>query len=94
MKFGLAKLTNMLASGRPVVATAAGGTGLHAEVAGCGVVTPPGDAQALAGAIAALADDPDLRAALGQAATQRAAERWRKDAIIDRALTFVSAQLD
>jgi len=27
---------------------------------------------------------------LGRAAAQRAAERWRKDAIIDRALAFVA----
>ena len=80
----------MLASGRPVAATTVPGTGLHAEVEGCGVVTPPGDAQALAEAIAALADDPEQRAVLGQAAAQRAAERWRKDAIIDRALAFVA----
>ena len=86
------KLTNMLASGRPVAATTVPGTGLHAEVEGCGVVTPPGDAQALAEAIAALADDPERRAVLGQAAAQRAAERWRKDAIIDRALGFVGGR--
>lgn len=88
------KLTNMLASGRPVIATTEPGTGLYAEVDGCGAVTPPADAAALATAIAALADDPARRAELGRAAARRAAERWRKDAIIDRALTFVSAQLD
>ena len=88
------KLTNMLASGRPVIATTEPGTGLYAEVDGCGAVTPPGDAAALAAAIAALADDPQRRAELSRAAAQRAAERWRKDAIIDRALAFVSARLD
>ncbi len=88
------KLTNMLASGRPVIATTEAGTGLHAEVDGCGLTTPPGDAAALAAAIVALADDPTRRAALGQAAAQRAAERWRKEAIIDRALAFVSDRLD
>jgi colanic acid biosynthesis glycosyl transferase WcaI len=46
------KLGNMLASGRPVVATAAPGTGLADEVEGCGVVVPPGDAAAFAGGIA------------------------------------------
>lgn len=84
------KLTNMLASGRPVVATTEPGTGLYAEVDGCGTVTPPGDAPALAAAIAALADDPARRAMLGEAARTRAAERWRKDPIIDRALAAVS----
>lgn len=86
------KLTNMLASVRPVVTTSEPGTGLHAEVEGCGVVTPPGDASALAGAIAELADDPQRRMNLGEAAAERAAERWRKDAIIDRAIAFVEGE--
>lgn len=80
------KLTNMLASGRPVVATTEPGTGLYAEVDGCGAITPPGDAAALAAAIAAMADDPEHRAQLGETARARAAERWMKDAIIDRAV--------
>ncbi len=78
------KLTNMLASGRPVIATTEPGTGLYDEVDGCGAVSPPGDASALAAAIEAMVDDPARRAALGEAATRRAAERWAKDAIIDR----------
>ena len=78
------KLTNMLASGRPVVATAEPGTGLYDEVDGCGAASPPGDAPALAAAIEALVDDPARRAVLGETATRRAAERWAKDAIIDR----------
>jgi colanic acid biosynthesis glycosyl transferase WcaI len=77
------KLTNMLASGRPVIATTEAGTGLFDEVDGCGAVTPPGDAPALAAAIEALVDDPAKRARLGKAARRRATERWAKDAIID-----------
>ena len=80
------KLTNMLASGRPVIATCDPGTGLFAEVDGCGLVTPPGDASALAAAISRLADDPARRAGLGEAAAARAAERWSKPAIIAGAL--------
>lgn len=77
------KLTNMLQSGRPVVATAAPATGLSAEVDGCGVLTEPGDARAFATAIAALLDDPARAAALGKAASQRARERWSRPAILD-----------
>ena len=80
------KLTNMLASGRPVVATTQPGTGLYAEVDGCGLITPPGDAAALAAAISALADDPPRRANMGRAAAARAQERWSKPAIIAGAL--------
>lgn len=87
------KLINMLASGRPVIATCAPGTGLFAEVEGCGMNTPPGDAAALAGAIAELADDPLRRHQLGAAAVRRAEERWHKDAIIDRALAFVRTRM-
>lgn len=76
------KLTNMLASGRPVIATARAGTGLAAEVEGCGIVTEPHDATALASAIASLIDDPARRAAMGLVARQRAIERWSKCAIL------------
>lgn len=84
------KLTNMLASGRPVVATAEPGTGLYAEVDGCGVITPPGDAAALAEAIRSMAADPTRRTSLGKAASERAAQRWMKDPIIDRAVAAIS----
>lgn len=78
------KLTNMLASGRPVVATTEAGTGLYTEVDGCGLVVDPGDAAGLARAIEQLADDPALRAELGQAAAERAVERWQQPAILAR----------
>ncbi|HZF46892.1 MAG TPA: glycosyltransferase, partial [Sphingomonadaceae bacterium] len=76
------KLTNMLASGRPVVATADPGTGLADEVDGVGMVTPPGDAAAFAGAIASLVDDPESAARLGKAARERAEQRWSRKAIL------------
>ncbi len=78
------KLTNMLASGRPVIATTEPGTGLYAEVDGCGAITPPGDAAALAQAISALVDHPEDCATMGESARHRAAERWAKDSIIAR----------
>ncbi|MEP6869362.1 MAG: WcaI family glycosyltransferase [Novosphingobium sp.] len=76
------KLANMLASARPVIATAEPGTGLYAEVTGCGLATPPGDAEALAHAITALIDDPARAAAFGQEGAARAADRWSQSAII------------
>lgn len=78
------KLTNMLASGRPVVATADAGTALADEVEGCGFITPPGDASMMATAIARLLDDPELRDELGRRARHRALERWDGDAILER----------
>jgi len=78
------KLTNMLASGRPTIATAGRGTGLFAEVEGCGIATTPGDAAALAEGIAHICDHPEEADRLGQAAARRAAERWQMDAVLDR----------
>lgn len=85
------KLTNMLASGKPVVATTQPGTGLYAEVDGCGVCVPPGDAQALADAIVALADDAPRRRDLGRAAATRATERWQQQAILARTIKELQA---
>lgn len=78
------KLTNMLASGRPVIATADLGTSLAREVEGCGLVTPPGNAAEVARAIETLIDDPDLQQRYGVAARERAYERWDSESILSR----------
>lgn len=76
------KLTNMLASGRPVVATAAPDSALAAEVEGCGLATTPGDAEDFASAIERLLDDRLLYDQCSEAARQRALERWSPDSIL------------
>jgi colanic acid biosynthesis glycosyl transferase WcaI len=78
------KMANMLASGRPVVATADPGTGLAREVEDCGLITAPGDAAGFAGAIRRLLDDEGLRARLGANARRRAEERWSRNMILAR----------
>ncbi len=78
------KLTNMLASGRPVVATTRADTALGAEIGDAGVLVPPGDPKALADAVAALLDDPERRARMGAVARAQALARWDKTAILDR----------
>ncbi|MGB8064573.1 MAG: glycosyltransferase WbuB [Candidatus Sulfotelmatobacter sp.] len=60
------KLTGMLASGRPVVTTAAAGTQLALAVHECGLRVPADDVAAFAGAVARLAGNVALRTQLGQ----------------------------
>lgn len=77
------KLPNMLASGRPVVATVAPNTDLGRELSDCGLIVPPHDAPAFADAIIRLIEDAPLRARLGENAQARAAARWNKQAILE-----------
>ncbi|MGH1330193.1 MAG: WcaI family glycosyltransferase [Paracoccaceae bacterium] len=80
------KLTNMLASGRPVIATTEPNTALADEVIGCGEITPPGDAAALAQAIETLIDNKPLCEIYSNAARARAIERWDSEKILSRFL--------
>jgi colanic acid biosynthesis glycosyl transferase WcaI len=77
------KLAGILASGRPLVAQAEGGE-LAAATRHCGIVTPPGDAAAMAAAIVELAADPARRRRLGEVARQLAVEHLDRETIIAR----------
>jgi colanic acid biosynthesis glycosyl transferase WcaI len=77
------KLANMLASGRPVIATAMDGTGLARELDGCGEIVSPEDPQALASAVSSLLDDAQKRHEYGIACRKRADDAWAKDNILD-----------
>jgi colanic acid biosynthesis glycosyl transferase WcaI len=76
------KLGGILASGRPVIVMAKVGTGLATEIAGAGLIVPPGDAHALAQAVRAVADDPELRSKVGKAGRAIALSRWDKNSIL------------
>ncbi len=78
------KLTGMLASGRPVIATAEPETQVGRVVGGCGVLVPPGDGAALARAIVDLAADPARRQGLGAAARAYAETHLAREAIMGR----------
>ena len=78
------KLGNILASGRPVVASANAGTQVYDAVEGCGLAVPPDDAAAFAEAVVRLADHPDQRAAMGVQGRERARQEWRKQSILAR----------
>lgn len=76
------KLAAMLASAKPVVATAAPGTELAKLVIQCGTVVEPGDSAAMAHAIVALADDPERCRALGAAGRTWAAAHLDREAVL------------
>jgi colanic acid biosynthesis glycosyl transferase WcaI len=78
------KLTGMLASGRPVVATAHPDTELAAVVAGRGRVVPPDDPARFAAAVAELAGAPERRAALGAEARRYAERHLDREAVLGR----------
>jgi colanic acid biosynthesis glycosyl transferase WcaI len=77
------KLTGMLSSGRPVIATADAGTQVARVVEGCGLVVPAEDASALHGAVRRLIDDAPLRERLGEAARVYAVQHLGKEQVLE-----------
>lgn len=82
------KLTGMLSSGRPVVATADAGTQVAQVVEGsglddaCGLVVPAEDSQELHDAVARLVEDAALRHRLGENARRYAVEHLGRDQVL------------
>ncbi|MBW0088896.1 glycosyltransferase family 4 protein [Pseudonocardia sp. KRD-184] len=79
--FGLTVVEAMLA-GLPVVASSAGALPeilTHGET---GLLVPPGDAEALAAAVAELASDPGRARRMGERARSVAAERFSSDRLV------------
>lgn len=85
------KLTNMLASGRPVIATCREGTELADVVSLCGACVPPGNDQALAAALESLMDSPARRLTLGQQARAHAERHIDRDAVLSALLAELAA---
>lgn len=80
------KLTNILAAGRPAIATAVRETELGGVIVGheTGALTPPGDSAALAQAIERIVKDRRLLATWGANAQQYAAEHLEKTNILSK----------
>lgn len=81
------KLTGMMASGRPVLATADPNTELGhvvAVAASCGVIVPPENASAMADALSALEADPARRAELGSNGRRFAERELSQEVILRR----------
>ena len=84
-------MAETMAVGAPLVSTRAGSIPELVENGVTGLLVPPDDPRALAGAIAGLRDDPELAAELGEAARRRARDRLSWTAV---ARTFVSIYAD
>jgi glycosyltransferase involved in cell wall biosynthesis len=72
-----------MGAGLPVVATTAGGIPEAVDEGQTGLLVPPGDATALAGALDRLLDDPRGRAGMGQQAQRQARARFGIEAHLD-----------
>ncbi len=80
-----------MAAGLPVVSTNVGGLSEAVEDGVTGLLVPPGDAHALAAAIDRVLSDDELAARLGAAACTRVAQRFGRDACLDRLLRLTGA---
>jgi colanic acid biosynthesis glycosyl transferase WcaI len=78
------KLSGMLASGRPVIATCQSGTEIARVVSQCGLVVAPEDGAALAAAIEQLVDNDEARQQFGAQALHYAEENFDKNAVLER----------
>jgi colanic acid biosynthesis glycosyl transferase WcaI len=78
------KLTGMLSSGRPIVATCHEGTEMAHVVSKCGVVVPPDDQAALAHAIEALANQPATRREMGLLARRFAEDHLAQKSVLSK----------
>jgi colanic acid biosynthesis glycosyl transferase WcaI len=80
------KLGGMLASGRPVIATALPGTELAQVIDQVGRLVPPEDPRALADAILQLASQPDKQSELGRKGRFFVEQNWSKSQVLSKFL--------
>jgi glycosyltransferase involved in cell wall biosynthesis len=73
-----------MAAGKAVVATAVGANPELIEDGVTGLLVPPNDANALAGAVQRLVDEPGLRARLGAAARDHVRQHFSRERAVTR----------
>jgi glycosyltransferase involved in cell wall biosynthesis len=72
-----------MASGTPVISTAIGGVPELVEDGESGILVPRGDAQALAGAMQYMLENPEVRISMGKASARRAVEHFDVQAMTE-----------
>ena len=85
------KLASLLAAGVPMVAEAVGQNTAYIRDGHTGLLTPPGDAAALAGACLALLEDRERRERLGRAAAAEMAAAYSWDRLAEGLLSVYAA---
>jgi colanic acid biosynthesis glycosyl transferase WcaI len=88
------KLTGMLASGRPVIATCRAGTEIATVVGQCGLIVPPGDAAALVESIEQLDQNETLRLCLGKQARLYAEQYLEREAVLGAMMKRLVSLID
>lgn len=78
------KLSGMLSSGRPIVATCREGTEMAHVVSRCGIVVPPDNNSALAKAIDELANQPAARVEMGLLARRFAEDHLAQRSVLSQ----------
>ena len=79
-------LLDAMAAGKPTVATETGGIPEVVVDGETGILVPPRDHQAMAGAIVRLLGDPDLRRCMGEAALTRVREKFSAERMVEGTL--------
>lgn len=78
------KLTGMLASGRPVLATAFEGTQIAKVLESCGIIVPPENIEVFVTSLVKLAENATQRVLLGETARDYAVAHLSRDALLNR----------
>jgi glycosyltransferase involved in cell wall biosynthesis len=81
-------VTEAMQHGRPIVASSLGGPLETVEHGRTGFLVPPGDVDALTGAMQALVDDPALRERMGAAAREEMQRRFATEIVIPQFEAF------
>ncbi|TMA70746.1 MAG: glycosyltransferase [Deltaproteobacteria bacterium] len=87
-------LLEAMAAGRPVVATAVGGTREAVDAERTGILVPPGDPAALAAAVLGLLADPARAAAVGRAAQRSVEEGFSAQQMVARLERLYAERLE